>query len=104
MVLVGTLGIQKIVPLRSTLTVNDMIDNRVKVWLLSQFSQLKTLTNVVNLNLLDGAQKIEIRGANEREVEDCIRIAFTQVFSSEQKNKITTANRKYQGDGVDRVA
>lgn len=77
MQLVGTLGMQKIVPLRNSLTVNDMIDNRVKVWLLSQYSQRKTMTNCINLNLTEGLQRIDVRGRNEREVEDCIRVAFS---------------------------
>ena len=38
MTLVGTLGMQKIVPMRNSLTVQDLIDNGVKVWLLSQQS------------------------------------------------------------------
>lgn len=87
MTLAGVLGLQKIVPLRNTLTVQDMIDNSVKVWLLSQFSWRKTMTNCVNLNLMDDTQKIEVRGKNEREVEDCIRSAFNQVFDSEAKSK-----------------
>lgn len=53
MELVGTLGLQKIVPLRNALTVQDMVDNSVKVWLLSQYSQRKTMTNCMNLNILE---------------------------------------------------
>lgn len=103
MTLAGTLGFQKIVPPRNSLTVQDMIDNSVKVWLLSQFSQRKTMTNCVNLNLLEDTQKIEIKGRNEREVEDCIRTAFNQVFDSEAKSKKSKFNIDQYGADVDRI-
>lgn len=57
----------------------------------------------MNLNLLEGLQRIEVRGRNEREVEDCIRSAFNQVFDSEAKLKLKTAKRKYAADDFDRV-
>jgi hypothetical protein len=60
----GTLGMQKIVPLRNALTVEDMVANSVKVWLLSQYSQRKTMTNCVNLNLLEDTQRIDITASN----------------------------------------
>jgi hypothetical protein len=53
-----------------------MVDNSVKVWLLSQFSQRKTMTNCVNLNLLDNTERIDITGKNVREVEERMRVAF----------------------------
>ena len=56
----------------------------------------------MNLNLLEGLQRIEVRGRNEREVEDCIKSAFNQVFDSEAQLKLRTANRKYAADDFDR--
>jgi hypothetical protein len=99
----GSLGMQKIVPLRNALTVQDMVDNSVKVWLLSQYSQRKTTTDCVNLNLLENTERIEIMGRNVREIEERLRVAFIQVFDSEAKSNLKTANAKYAFEDLDRV-
>lgn len=57
----------------------------------------------MNLNLLEGLQRVEVIGRNEREVEDCIKSAFNQVFDSEAKLKLRSANRKYAANDYDRI-
>jgi hypothetical protein len=86
MSIVGTLGLQKTVPLRNSLTVQDLTNNRVKVWLLSQYTHRTAITNCANLELLgEEPERFELRGRNDREIEDSIRMSFNAIFDSEQK-------------------
>ena len=86
MSIVGTLGLQKTVPLRNSLTVQDLTNNRVKVWLLSQYTHRTAITNCANLELLsEESERFELKGRNDREIEDSIRMCFNAIFDSEQK-------------------
>ena len=73
------------IPLRNALTVQDCIQNGVKVWLLSQFSKRKTVVNCNNLNLMLNNEQIEVFGRSEREIEESLRQCFNKIFETENK-------------------
>lgn len=79
------LGLQKVVPLRNALTLQDCIQNGVKVWLLSQYSKRKTVVNCNNLNLMMNNEQIEVFGRSEREIEESLRQCFNKIFETDNK-------------------
>lgn len=50
------------------------------------------MTNVSNLNLLNGFQRVELSGKTDREVEESLRLAFISVFESEIKSRKVKLN------------
>ena len=93
MKILGMLGLQKVVPLRNALTVEDCIRNGVKVWLLSQYSKRKTMVNCNNMNLMMDAEKIEVSGKSEREIEESLRVCFNKIFDTDRKSRSAQTTR-----------
>ena len=50
------------------------------------------MTNVSNLNLLTGFQRVELSGKTDREVDESLRLAFISVFESEIKSRTGKLN------------
>jgi hypothetical protein len=87
MILVGTLSIEKIVPMNNSLSVQDLIDNGMKVWSLSQQNLRKTLSICVNLNFLNDNRKIVISEKSDREIEECLKAGFNAEFEADGQIK-----------------
>ena len=87
--ILGILGLQKAIHLRNRITVDEMILNGVKPWIISKEDEQSHLTALNSLRIFQGcAQPLTINGTNERLVVDQIQNALKTVTERmEQKSQ-----------------
>ena len=86
----GIIGLQNCICERSSLVIEDLKRNGLKLFVLSQANSVETLTDCIALKLFDGNNKepLKVAGSTERQVEvslkSCIKIAVESRDRSER--------------------
>ena len=77
----GIIGLKNCICERSSLVIEDLMRNGIKLFVLSQANSVETVTDCIAMKLFDGNNKdpLKVTGETERQVEvslkSCIKIA-----------------------------
>ncbi|CDW78012.1 adenylate and guanylate cyclase catalytic domain containing protein [Stylonychia lemnae] len=88
----GTIGLQEVFNIRDSLAVQDLINNGIKVWMLSREDEAIQIINSNAMKLLtEESNPMVINGQNEKEVEDQIKNCIKTITGGKEsfcKNEV----------------